>query len=164
MPNGHSATSRREQPISSPSSRAAPASTSAAKHQTAGNHLAYEARESVPNIVFSRLARPVGGSAKRWFDITAALAGIVFLLPLFCFIALAIKLSDRGPVFYRHRRVGFNGAAFDCLKFRSIATNADEVWASPSRHEQRGGTRVGGYSQAETGPARHRAGVEPAQN
>jgi lipopolysaccharide/colanic/teichoic acid biosynthesis glycosyltransferase len=130
MANGLSATSRREQPISSPSSRAAPTPTSAAKHQAAENHFAYEARESTPDIVFSRLERPVGGSAKRWFDITAAVAAFVFLLPLFCLIALAIKLSDRGPVFYCHRRIGFNGVAFDCLKFRSMVTNADEVRAS----------------------------------
>jgi exopolysaccharide production protein ExoY len=69
----------------------------------------------------------VGGGAKRWFDMAAALTAIVLLLPLLCLIALAIKLWDRGPVFYRHRRVGLNGTAFDCLKFRSMVVDADEV-------------------------------------
>ena len=69
----------------------------------------------------------VGGFVKRWFDVLGAVGAILMLLPLFCLIALAIKLWDRGPVFYRHRRVGLNGTAFDCLKFRSMVINADEV-------------------------------------
>ena len=72
-------------------------------------------------------ASVVGGIAKRWFDVTGAAAAILLLLPMFCLLALAIKLWDRGPVFYRHRRVGLNGTAFDCLKFRSMVMNADEV-------------------------------------
>jgi exopolysaccharide production protein ExoY len=74
-------------------------------------------------------ARVVGGGFKRGFDITAALTAILLLLPMFCLIALAIKLWDRGPVFYRHRRIGLRGAAFDCLKFRSMVMNGDEVLA-----------------------------------
>lgn len=53
--------------------------------------------------------RPVGGQAKRSFDIAAALTAILLLLPLFCLIALAIKVMDRGPVLYRHRRIGRGG-------------------------------------------------------
>jgi exopolysaccharide production protein ExoY len=85
-----------------------------------------------PNIV--RLHEPagiIGGGFKRGFDIVAALVAIILLLPLVCLIALAIKLWDRGPVFYRHQRVGLNGASFDCLKFRSMVMNGDEVL---SRH------------------------------
>jgi len=76
-------------------------------------------------------SRIVGGGFKRSFDVIGALSSILMLLPLFCLIALAIKLWDRGPVFYRHRRIGLNGAPFDCLKFRSMVANADEVL---SRH------------------------------
>jgi len=72
-------------------------------------------------------ASVVGGGGKRGFDIVAALAAIILLLPLLGLIALAIKLWDRGPVFYRHRRIGLNGATFDCLKFRSMVVNGDEV-------------------------------------
>lgn len=71
--------------------------------------------------------QPLGGQAKRCFDIAAAASALLFLLPLFCLIALAVKLSDRGPVFYRHRRVGRNGEPFDCLKFRTMAVDADGV-------------------------------------
>jgi exopolysaccharide production protein ExoY len=77
---------------------------------------------------------PLGGQAKRCFDIAAAAAALIFLLPLFCLIALAIKLADRGPVFYRHRRIGRNGELFDCLKFRTMVVDADAVLC---RHLQR---------------------------
>ncbi|HWB51575.1 MAG TPA: sugar transferase [Stellaceae bacterium] len=72
-------------------------------------------------------AAVVGGGIKRGFDFTGALAAIVALLPLFILVALAIKLWDRGPVFYRHRRIGLNGVPFDCLKFRSMVVDADAV-------------------------------------
>lgn len=81
-----------------------------------------------PNVVWLR-AKPtvVGGAVKRAFDIVGALAGIILLLPLVGAIALAIKVWDRGPVFYRHRRVGLNGKPFDCLKFRTMVVNSDEA-------------------------------------
>jgi exopolysaccharide production protein ExoY len=93
-----------------------------------------EASAGVSSPEFEPMAVPtgvVGGSAKRCFDVTAALGALALLLPLLCLIALAVKLWDRGPVFYRHRRIGLNGATFDCLKFRSMAPNADDVL---SRH------------------------------
>jgi exopolysaccharide production protein ExoY len=69
----------------------------------------------------------IGGSVKRAFDFSGALIAILLLLPLFCLIALAIKLWDRGPVLYRHRRVGLNGKVFNCLKFRSMVVDAEAV-------------------------------------
>jgi exopolysaccharide production protein ExoY len=78
-------------------------------------------------IRLSERRRAVGGVPKRVFDIIVASAGIVILLPLFFLTALAIKLSDRGPVFFRHRRVGLNGATFGCLKFRTMVVDADAV-------------------------------------
>lgn len=77
---------------------------------------------------------PLGGRAKRCFDIATAASALLFLLPLFCLVALAIKLADGGPAFYRHRRIGRNGEPFDCLKFRTMVADADEVLR---RHLQR---------------------------
>src|SRR5262249_60128374 len=73
-------------------------------------------------------ASPIGGQAKRCFDVVAAASAILFLLPLICLVALAIKLSDGGPVLYRHRRIGRDGTPFDCLKFRTLATGAQSVF------------------------------------
>ncbi len=69
----------------------------------------------------------VGGQIKRWFDIAAALSAILLLLPLFCLFAIALSLLDPGPVLFRHRRIGRNGRAFYCLKFRTMVTDSDEV-------------------------------------
>lgn len=69
----------------------------------------------------------LGGALKRGFDVTAAAVSIILLLPLFCLIALAIKLADRGPIFFRHPRVGLNGTTFGCLKFRTMVVEAEEV-------------------------------------
>ena len=69
---------------------------------------------------------PVREAAKRVFDIAGALVlGAVFL-PLIVAIAVLLR-SEGGPIIFRHRRVGRNGAMFDCLKFRSMVPDADRV-------------------------------------
>jgi exopolysaccharide production protein ExoY len=67
---------------------------------------------------------------KRSLDFVGAGVALILLLPLLCLIALAVKLSDRGPVIYRHRRVGYRGAAFSCFKFRTMVPDADSVLRS----------------------------------
>lgn len=57
---------------------------------------------------------------KRAFDIVAAGLGLLALLPVFAACALAVRLSSRGPVFFRQQRVGRNGQVFDILKFRTM--------------------------------------------
>ena len=63
-------------------------------------------------------------AAKRVMDIAGALAGLALTLPLYPFIALAIKLETSGPVFFGHRRQTLGGREFGCLKFRSMVSNA----------------------------------------
>ena len=69
---------------------------------------------------------PVGKTSKRVLDIVIALSGIVLLAPLLIICYAATVLTSRGPALFRHRRVGFNGKHFDCLKFRTMVTNAPE--------------------------------------
>lgn len=70
--------------------------------------------------------RPVREYLKRVFDVVGAvLLGIVFA-PVILVIAVLLRL-DGGPVIFRHRRVGRDGKAFDCLKFRSMVPDADRV-------------------------------------
>lgn len=54
-----------------------------------------------------------------------ALALLVFVAPLMIAGALAVFLQDRGPVFFAHRRIGRDGRSFPCLKFRSMAIDAE---------------------------------------
>jgi exopolysaccharide production protein ExoY len=72
------------------------------------------------------LAHPIGLTSKRTIDIVLALSGIVLLAPLLfiCFV-LTIATSP-GPALFRHRRVGFKGEYFDCLKFRTMAADSQE--------------------------------------
>lgn len=72
---------------------------------------------------------PVGGLYKRGFDIAGAIAAIFVLSPLLIMLAVLVKASDKGPVFYGHNRIGRNGTVFRCLKFRTMVPNGDEVLA-----------------------------------
>ena len=56
---------------------------------------------------------------KRTFDLFGALALLVVFSPLLLFIALRIKLHDRGPVLFQQSRVGRQGVPFRCAKFRT---------------------------------------------
>jgi exopolysaccharide production protein ExoY len=49
------------------------------------------------------------------------------LSPLFLFVAILLRLTDPGPVFFGHKRVGLGGRSFHCLKFRTMCTDADAV-------------------------------------
>jgi exopolysaccharide production protein ExoY len=69
---------------------------------------------------------PVGMTLKRTVDIILALSGIVLLAPLLIICFAVTKLTSPGPALFRHRRVGFNGKHFDCLKFRTMVIDSSE--------------------------------------
>src|ERR1700759_4321776 len=77
----------------------------------------------------SRMRRqsPIGGTIKRAVDVSMALSALVGLSPLFVLTALLIKLTDRGPIFYQHIRLGHGRRSFACVKFRTMVTHADDV-------------------------------------
>lgn len=77
----------------------------------------------VPQRLFHRSAR----IAKRSLDLLLALPILLTLIPIFVLIAIAIKLTSRGPVFYCHTRYGHNGRTFKALKFRTMVQNGDSV-------------------------------------
>jgi len=62
---------------------------------------------------------------KRIASTLISILGLLLSLPLLPFIALAIKLSSPGPVFYRQKRVGRNGTIFYCYKFRTMCADAE---------------------------------------
>lgn len=57
---------------------------------------------------------------KRLFDLIVSLTGLLILSPLFLIIGFAIKISDKGPVFFRQIRAGRNGRDFLIYKFRTM--------------------------------------------
>jgi exopolysaccharide production protein ExoY len=70
--------------------------------------------------------QPTGLIWKRLIDIVLALSGIVLLAPLLTICFLVTVLTSPGPALFRHRRVGFKGKHFDCLKFRTMVADAPE--------------------------------------
>lgn len=66
-------------------------------------------------------------SIKRVFDVVFAGLTLIALSPLMLLISLAIRIEDRGPAFFRQKRIGRNGAEFDLLKFRSMPVSASNV-------------------------------------
>ncbi|MBB3521984.1 sugar transferase [Rhizobium redzepovicii] len=68
--------------------------------------------------------RAAGRSVKRALDLLLAITALILLSPLLLLVAMIVKFSDRGPVFYSHTRIGFGGAPFGCLKFRTMKTDA----------------------------------------
>lgn len=69
--------------------------------------------------------KKVSLSAKRLMDVVGSLMGLILCLPVFVIVALAIKLTSRGPVLFRQVRLGQYGKKFTFLKFRSMYVNND---------------------------------------
>lgn len=64
---------------------------------------------------------------KRLFDFFAAFLGIIVLLPFFIIIAIAIKLTSKGPVFFTHKRPGKKAKIFKIYKFRTMKLGSEKM-------------------------------------
>jgi len=67
------------------------------------------------------------GSIKRIVDCIAAIIMLILFAPILPFIALAIKLTSPGPVFFKDKRQGLRGKEFYCLKFRTMTVGAEKI-------------------------------------
>jgi len=83
--------------------------------------------ESCPAVLYpdSRRSRRPAHVVKRCLDVAGSMAALIIASPVFLAIALAVKLTSKGPVFYRQTRVGQYGRNFVFLKFRSMYANND---------------------------------------
>ena len=82
---------------------------------------------------------------KRWLDVILSGCGIVILAPLMALIALAIKVDDPGPVFFRQKRVGIHKTYFQILKFRTMKMDTPrDMPTHLLENPQKYITRVGG--------------------
>ena len=70
--------------------------------------------------------KPVYRFFKRIFDVVMSIIALVLLSPVYLIIAIIIKCDSRGPVFYKHHRIGKNGKTFGMYKFRSMIPDADK--------------------------------------
>ena len=78
-----------------------------------------------PDISQREEMRKVFRVMKRAMDVAGSLVALILLSPVFLAIAIAIKLTSNGPVFFKQPRVGQHGASFTFLKFRSMYVNND---------------------------------------
>lgn len=83
-------------------------------------------------------------SIKRILDILLAMAGMIILLPLILLIAIIIKLSSKGPIFFLQERVGLNMIPFMIWKFRSMYSTAEDTGPQLSSDED---SRVTGWGK-----------------
>jgi exopolysaccharide production protein ExoY len=81
-------------------------------------------------------SRPVGGAAKRMFDLVSAVAAVAALLPLFLIVCGVVYAESPGPVLFRHRRIGFGGEEFVCLKFRTMVIDAEQALREHLAHDE----------------------------
>jgi lipopolysaccharide/colanic/teichoic acid biosynthesis glycosyltransferase len=79
-------------------------------------------------VTFSKnWSNPAYGTCKRLFDALVSALLLVLLSPVFLLLALSVRLTSQGPVFYRWKVVGKDGKPFTGYKFRSMVSNADEL-------------------------------------
>jgi exopolysaccharide production protein ExoY len=65
---------------------------------------------------------------KRFLDLVLSLAALPFALVAMGIVAIVVKLSSRGPIFYRHTRIGLRNKPFNLLKFRTMFHDSDRMF------------------------------------
>jgi len=85
------------------------------------------------------LPRPFQDVCKRAADILLSGTALIALTPLFLAVAAAIKLTSKGPVFFKQIRVGLRGRLFDMYKFRSMVIDAEQQLDTLLKHNEQTG-------------------------
>ena len=80
---------------------------------------------------------------KRLFDIVVSFILLLFLSPVFCVLAIMIKLDSKGPVFYRQERITRYGRVFRIFKFRTMIQDADKKGSLVTTNNDSRITKVG---------------------
>jgi len=84
-------------------------------------------------------ARPEYRALKRALDIAGSAAALWVLFPFLLAIAALVKLTSKGPVFFRQTRVGLHGKQFNMLKFRSMVADAEALKANLAKLNEQSG-------------------------
>jgi len=82
---------------------------------------------------------------KRTFDIVFSLFALILLSLIFLAIAIIIKVSSPGPIFYRGKRLGIGGKIFLMHKFRSMIINADKLGTDLTQYNDQRITKIGKF-------------------
>ena len=89
-------------------------------------------RTRLINMRSNRLESIGWAGLKRIFDVVVSGLGLILISPLMLVLAIGVKLSSPGPIFFRQERVGYNRKPFYMLKFRSMRVNqdSDTAWST----------------------------------
>lgn len=98
-----------------------------------------------PDILGSHDSNKLSQMLKRVMDVLGSAAALLILLPLCLLIAVAIKLTSKGPVFFQQERLGRFGTKFQCLKFRSMDAGND-----PKIHQEFVRSVIAGWHKGNT--------------
>lgn len=93
--------------------------------ETEDNRIAGSDFTLYPDLVRTSETKKTARAIKRAVDLAGSAAALVLLSPFFLVIAAAIKLTSRGPILFRQKRIGQYGQEFTFLKFRSMRANND---------------------------------------
>lgn len=99
-----------------------------------------------PDLSRGQSKKRVSLAAKRVMDVAGSASLLIILSPLLAAIAIAIKLTSKGPVIFQQERLGRFGAPFKCLKFRTMSENND-----PKVHQQYISRFIAGQSNENSG-------------
>ena len=113
-----------------------------------------------PGAVHEAVCRrpaPLTMVAKRLADILGASLLLILTAPVMVLIGIVVRLTDGGPTLFRHERVGRRGEPFQCLKFRSMAMDAEAALKDLLAARSRGPGGMAGDAQAAAGSANHPA-------
>ena len=84
-------------------------------------------------------------SVKRIFDIVFSLLFLILGLPFYIIIGLGVKLTTKGPMFFRQERIGMDGGAFKIIKFRTMRTDAEQAGPQLSKEDDPRITKFGRF-------------------
>lgn len=82
---------------------------------------------------------------KRLIDIILSFLGLFILSPVFLFIAVAIKIDDPGPVFFKQKRIGIHKTYFNLYKFRSMKVNTPDIPTHLLKNPEQYISKVGAF-------------------
>lgn len=109
-------------------------------HWSTRNFHVFTIGSGIPALSVHRnpLDHPVNRFLKRIFDIVFSASVLLILaVPVFIPIAIGVRLSSKGPVFFRQKRTGYRGNEFTCLKFRSMYVNKNCDTQCATRNDMR---------------------------
>jgi len=98
-------------------------------------------REEIISVTHSACALFI----KRLFDVLFSLLVLLLICPIILFVAIAIKLSSPGPVFYRGIRTGLHGIPFRILKFRTMVVDAESLGGPTTGTNDKRVTPIGAF-------------------